>query len=112
GSKAAIATNLAYPLGDVVLLALITALAGAQRFRLNRSTLIPFGGVVSAAVADSLYLVQSAHNSYAEGGFTDALWAASLLLIGAAAWRDEPAKAAPSAWRPVASLPLVCATVA
>ena len=43
---------------------------------------------------------------------TDALWAASLLLIGAAAWRDTPVQRSAAAWRPIATLPLVCATVA
>ena len=112
GSLDAVATNLAYPLGDVVLLALLTALAVAQGFRLSRAALILVAGLVSATAADSLYLVQNANGTYAVGGVTDALWAASLLLIGAAAWRDESSARPRSAWRPIAALPLVCAIVA
>ena len=112
GSAGEVATNLAYPLGDVVLLALLTALAVAQGFRLSRAALILVAGLVSATAADVMYLVQNANGTYAEGGITDALWAASLLLIGAAAWRDEPTVRHRSTWRPIAALPLVCATVA
>ena len=112
GSALAVATNLSYPLGDVVLLALLTALAAAQRFRLDRASLILVGGLVAAAAADALYLVQDANGTYTEGGMTDALWAASLLLIGAAAWRDTPVERSASAWRPIAALPHMCATTA
>ena len=112
GSALAVATNLSYPLGDVVLLALLTALAAAQRFQLDRASLMLVGGLVSAAAADALYLVQNTNGTYTEGGMTDALWAASLLLIGAAAWRDTPVQRSAAAWRPIATLPLVCATVA
>jgi two-component system cell cycle response regulator len=112
GSALAVATNLSYPLGDVVLLALLTALAAAQRFRLDRSSLMLVGGLVFAGAADALYLVQDANGTYTEGGLTDALWAASLLLIGAAAWRDTPVQRSAARWQPIATLPLVCATVA
>ena len=112
GSALAVATNLSYPLGDVVLLALLTALAAAQRFRLDRASLMLVGGLVSAGAADALYLIQDAHGTYTEGGLTDALWAASLLLIGAAAWRDTPVQRSAAIWRPITTLPLVCATVA
>ena len=71
-----------------------------------------FAGLVAAAVADATYLVQAAHGTYTEGGTTDALWAASLLLIGAAAWRDTPTRRPAAAWKPIVALPLVCAGVA
>jgi two-component system, cell cycle response regulator len=111
GSALSVTTNLSYPLGDVVLLALLTALATAQRFRLDRGPLLLVCGLVSAAAADTLYLTQSNNGTYTEGGMTDALWAASLLLIGAAAWRDSPVRAE-RVWRPIATLPLVCAAAA
>jgi two-component system, cell cycle response regulator len=112
GSALAIATNLSYPLGDVVLLSLLTALAAAQRFRFDRTSLMLVAGLVSAAAADVAYLVQGANGTYTEGGMTDAFWAASLLLIGAAAWRDTPIPRTAALWRPIAALPLTCASVA
>lgn len=107
GSAAMILTNLAYPLGDIVLLGLLAALGVAQRFRLDRSGLLLVLGLLSAAVADAVYLVQAANGTYVEGHVVDALWAASLLLIGAAAWRDTPRPSQPPAWRAAAALPLV-----
>jgi two-component system, cell cycle response regulator len=112
GSGLAIATNLSYPLGDIVLLALLTALAVAQRFRLDRASLLLVCGLVSATAADTMYLIQTDHGTYTEGGMTDALWAASLLLIGASAWRDVSATRPAGRWRPITTLPLVCATTA
>ena len=112
GAMAATATNLAYPLGDIVLLALLAGLAMSTNFRLDTASLLLGVGLIAATVADGLYLVQSANGTYVEGGLTDACWAASLLLIGGAAWRDKETVTAAPQWRPIVTLPLLSALIA
>ncbi len=63
GSFAAVATNLAYPAGDALLLALIFCVFGLSGWRLNRMWLLVGSGLVVFAVADSVYLVELAHGA-------------------------------------------------
>jgi two-component system, cell cycle response regulator len=113
GSVANVATNLAYPVGDMVLLALAVgalALAG----RAPGWVLGPIAAsFVVHAVADSLYLQQAAMGTYVEGTWLDLLWPVSALLLAYPACVAAPVGArAPSArpavrvntWLPTAAL--------
>ena len=84
GSLAAIATNLAYPAGDALLLALVFCAFGLSGWRLNRMWLIVGSGLVIFGVADSVYLVEVAHGTYEYGGWLDLGWPAGFVLIAAA----------------------------
>jgi two-component system cell cycle response regulator len=91
GDPLAVATALAYPLWDLVLLGLfIGALAGTG-WRLDRTWMLLALGVCTFWLADSLYLVRTAEGVYESGGWFDAGWWAGLLLIAAAAWQPAPA---------------------
>lgn len=93
GRPLAVATSLAYPVSDVLLLALfVGALAGTGR-RLDRTWILLVAGVSTFWLADSLYLVETAQGAYMAGGWFDAGWWAGLLLIAAAAWMPAPAPA-------------------
>lgn len=87
GSAASVVTNLAYPLGDLVLLGTVTGLFGLLGWRPGRSLSLVGVGLVVLAVADSWYLARVAHGAYVEGAFLDALWPAALVLLSLAAWR-------------------------
>jgi two-component system cell cycle response regulator len=90
GAPLAIATGLAYPLFDLVLLGLsVGALAGTG-WRLDRTWMLLAAGVSTFWLADSLYLVRTAQGSYEAGGWFDAGWWAGLALIAAAAWQRPP----------------------
>ncbi len=89
GSAAAIATNLAYPLGDLVLLALVIGVFASTGWRPGAAWTLIGAGLIAAAVADGIYLGQIAADAYAEGGVTDALWPAAMLLLAQAAWRQS-----------------------
>src|ERR1700722_8515267 len=67
GDFAAIATNMAYPAGDAVLLSLVLAAFGFSGWRFDRTWLLLGGGLGLFAVADSIYLVQVATNTYHYG---------------------------------------------
>jgi two-component system, cell cycle response regulator len=87
GGPAEIAVNLAYPLGDLLLLGLVSMVFGLNGWRPDPVWLLLGGGLALSAVADGFYLVQSATDSYVEGTLLDLAWPASALLVALAAWQ-------------------------
>jgi two-component system cell cycle response regulator len=94
GSSAAVATNLAYPLGDVVLLALVVLVAGISGWRPGRDWWLIGLGLIVFFVGDSSYLIETAQGTYATGHLLDASWPTGLLLVAYAASRPTPARKA------------------
>jgi two-component system cell cycle response regulator len=87
GEPLAVATGLAYPLTDLVLLAVgVGAMAGTG-WRLDRSWALIAAGVLMFWFADSMYLVRTAAGTYEAGGWFDAGWWGGLLAIAGAAWQ-------------------------
>jgi two-component system, cell cycle response regulator len=80
-------TNLAYPVGDLLLLALVVASLGLTGWRPGRGWIVLGLGLALAAVADGIYLVQTVEGTYAEGTLLETLWPASALLVGLSAWQ-------------------------
>ncbi|MCU1502740.1 MAG: diguanylate cyclase and metal dependent phosphohydrolase, partial [Ilumatobacteraceae bacterium] len=90
GTALATATNLAYPVGDLGLLALVVAAVTVTGWRAAgawRWIALALGIFV---VADSIYLVRVAKGTYTVGGQVDLGWPLAALLIGVAAQRTEP----------------------
>jgi two-component system, cell cycle response regulator len=113
GSRAAVVTNLAYPAGDVILLALLVGALVIGRTGIGRAPLLLGAALAIGAVADGIYLFQVAEGTYAEGTFLDALWPASMLCLASAAWSDERRSAQPALpARPLLFVPLACGTAA
>jgi two-component system, cell cycle response regulator len=113
GTTAAVATNLAYPLGDSILLGVIVAVLGLSGWRPGRAWIILGAGLALNALGDVIYLVQTAQGTYVEGSLLDASWPASSLLVGLAAW--QPAKlgvAQRVEGLRVVLMPFVCGVVA
>jgi two-component system, cell cycle response regulator len=88
-SGAAAATTLAYPLADALLLALSVALFTLTGWRPGRAWGFIGAGLALSAIADSVFLYQSANGTYVEGTMLDALWPAAALLLGYAAWQPS-----------------------
>ena len=86
GEVGAIVVNLAYPVGDLVLLALVIAVSALSGWRPGRAWVLLGAGLVAMATADGAYLLQSARGTYVEGTLVDAWWPAAALLVGLAAW--------------------------
>jgi len=94
GNLAAVATNLAYPLGDTLLVTLVVGVFVLMNWRPGRAWFVLGAGLAVMAVADSIYLYQVATNTYVGGTIIDAAWPAALVLLANAAWvrsRDEGA---------------------
>ena len=97
GRPLAVATNLAYPIFDLVVVAMIVAVMTLRGWRVDRTFALLGAGVIAFWVADSVYLVQTANGTYTTGGPFDAGWWLGLVLISLAAW--QPATAARAAHR-------------
>jgi two-component system cell cycle response regulator len=80
-------TNLAYPVGDLLLLGLVVAIFGLTGWRPGLSWILIGLGLALAAVADGVYLMQTVEGTYSEGTLLEALWPTSALLVGLSAWQ-------------------------
>ena len=87
GQALAVATNLAYPLGDLVLLGLIVGALASTGWRLDRTWMLLAIGVSTFWLADSLYLIRTAEGTFVSGGPIDTGWWAGLLGIAVAAYQ-------------------------
>jgi two-component system cell cycle response regulator len=84
GEPMAFATNLAYPIGDLLLLGCVLAALSATGWRPGRAIGLIAGGLLLRAVADFVYLDQVTQETYS-GGLLDTCWPAASLLVAAAA---------------------------
>ena len=113
GSTSVVVTNLSYPLGDVLLLSAVFGVFSLTGGRPGTRWLLLGLGVLSTALADIIYLFQSAEGTYVEGTWIDILWPTALLLIAASAWVSDHTRAGLSVeGKPLLAVPAVCAVVA
>jgi len=90
GSTAVVATNLAYPLCDLLLIALVVGAFALSSWRPGRAWTLIGGGLILFAIADSLYLYRVANETFVEGTWLDAIWVAGMVLLAIAAWQRPP----------------------
>jgi two-component system cell cycle response regulator len=89
GTPLEVATDLAYPLCDLLLLALVVGVFAMTGWRPGRAWMLIGAGLAAAVAADCIYAYEASQGTYVEGTVLDALWPAATLLVGYAAW--EPA---------------------
>jgi diguanylate cyclase (GGDEF)-like protein len=87
GSRLVVLTNLAYLLGDVLLLALIVFVFSVTRWQPGRAWTLIAVGLLLNTVGDAVYLYQVAVGTYAEGTYLDLVWPLSLVLVALSAWQ-------------------------
>jgi diguanylate cyclase len=87
GSRLVVLTNMAYPIGDVLLLALIVFVFSVTRWRPGRAWALFAAGLLLNAVGDAVYLYATATGTYVEGTYLDLVWPLSLALVALAAWQ-------------------------
>jgi signal transduction histidine kinase/ActR/RegA family two-component response regulator len=93
-TTAALLTNVAYPVGDMVLLGAVMAALAAGQWRLDRMWGSLAIGLVAFTVTDGLFLFQNAKGTYAVGTWVDAGWLLAVVLVAVAAWQPLPQRAA------------------
>ena len=91
GDPLPVFTDLAYPLADVLLLALVIGTFAVSGWRPGRSFSMIGAALVGIALADGVFLYQAASGTYIEGSLLDVAWPTATLLLGFAAWaKPEP----------------------
>ena len=92
GSVAAVVTTFAYPLLDVLLLLVVTALLALFRWRPPVGLWCMAAGLALFSVADAVYLFAASAGTYQPGGPIDAVWVlATLVMAFSAGQAGRPA---------------------
>jgi diguanylate cyclase (GGDEF)-like protein/putative nucleotidyltransferase with HDIG domain len=87
GDMLGVGTNLAYPIGDLILLGVVVVSGALRGWRPDRTWTLLGLGMIAFWVADSTYLVTVADETYAYPSVFDGGWTACLVAFSAAAWQ-------------------------
>jgi diguanylate cyclase (GGDEF)-like protein len=113
GSTSTVVTNLAYPLGDVLLLSAVFGVFSLTGWRPGPRWLVLGLGILATTAADAVYLFQLSSGTYVEGTWVDILWPTAMLLVASSAWLpDRTREGLEVEGRPLLAVPAVCAIVA
>jgi two-component system, cell cycle response regulator len=96
-----IAVDLAYVIGDLLLLGFVVAMFGLTGWRPGRALLLVGAALVTSAIVDGWFLYTLVTGQAVETTLVATLWPASALLLGSAAWQ-RPAEVQPirlEGWR-------------
>ena len=86
GEPLEVAVNLAYPLADLLLIAVLFAGLAPAGWRPDRPLMLLIGGLAMNTAADAIYLLESASESYDATSAANLLWIAAFSLMGIAPW--------------------------
>jgi two-component system cell cycle response regulator len=89
GKPLEVATTLAYPICDLVLIGVSIGALSATGWRLDRTWVLLAAGIGSFWLADSLYLVASLLGTYQPPAWYDIGWTLGLLLVALASWQPH-----------------------
>jgi diguanylate cyclase (GGDEF)-like protein len=92
GTPLQIATTLAYPLGDIVMVALVVGVVALTGWRPGRTWSLLLAGLSALVVADLAYTLQTFQESLPPGGWIDPIYLIAAVCLGAVVW--QPAEAA------------------
>jgi two-component system cell cycle response regulator len=81
--------DVTYPLADALLVGVVVGMLALAGWRFDRSFAGIALGFVVLAVADSVYLLQVAEESYVGGTPLDSLWLFAALILAYAAWQPD-----------------------
>ena len=95
GTFAEVATTLAYPLGDVVLLSLAVGFIALTRWHPGRTWSLLLAGLAATAIADVAFTLQTYEATLPGGDWVEPIYLISAAFIGAVAWQPEAAPISP-----------------
>jgi two-component system cell cycle response regulator len=103
GTTLEVATTLAYPLGDLLLLALVVGVVALTRWRPGRTWSLLLAGLAAMAVADVAFTLQSTNDSLPGGDWVEPIYLIAAAFLGAEAWQPRADTIQPAArfdgWR-------------
>ena len=103
GTGLEVATTLAYPFGDVVLISLVVGVIALTRWRPGRTWTLLLAGLAVMAVADVAFTLQSYEATVPGGEWVEPIYLLSAVLLGTEAWQPQADRICPDArfdgWR-------------
>jgi diguanylate cyclase (GGDEF)-like protein len=103
GTTVQVVTTLAYPLGDILMLALVVGVVALTRWRPGRTWSLLLAGLAALVVADVAYTLQSTEASLPGGDWIEPIYLLAAACIGAEAWQPQADAIRPGArfdgWR-------------
>ncbi len=91
GSTAAVLTNLAYPVGDLLLAALVVGILGLRGWRVDRGWALLGLGFLVLCVGDFTYLLQVVGGTSDSSLIANLFYMSGVALLALAAWTPMPA---------------------
>ncbi len=114
GSSLEVAVSLAYPLGDIAMLAMIVGVIALAGWRPGRVWSLLLLGLGAQVIADVAYTLQSADGVIPAGNWIDPIYLTSAAILGSVLWLPSVAAIQPTeergGWRDLA-VPAVFAAV-
>ena len=92
GTPLQVATTLAYPLGDILMVAMVIGVVALTGWRPGRTWSLLLAGLSALVIADIAYTLQSTGEALPGGGWIDPIYLIAAICLGAAVW--QPAEAA------------------
>ena len=89
GTTLQVATTLAYPLGDILMLALVVGVVALTRWRPGRTWSLLLVGLAALVVADVAYTLQSTDGSLPGGDWIEPIYLLAAVCLGAEAWQPR-----------------------
>ncbi len=92
GTPAEVATTLAYPLGDIAMVAMVIGVIALTGWRPGRTWGLLLAGLSALVIADIAFTLQATDGTLPGGEWIDPIYLIAAVCLGAAVWR--PAQAA------------------
>ncbi len=92
GTTLQVITTLAYPLGDIAMVAMVVGVFALTGWRPGRTWSLLLAGLTALVVADIAYTLQSTDATLPGGNWIDPIYLIAAVCLGAAVW--QPAEAA------------------
>jgi diguanylate cyclase (GGDEF)-like protein len=89
GGTAAVITEMAYPLCDLLLAALVVGVLALRGWRLDRMWAMLGAGFIALAAADCMYALQVAGGAAAPSALTNMTYDIGVMLLALAAWQPR-----------------------
>jgi two-component system cell cycle response regulator len=89
GSTVEVATTLAYPIGDILMLALVVGVVALTRWRPGRTWSLLLAGLAALVVADVAFTLQATDASLPSGNWIEPIYLFAAVCIGAEAWQTR-----------------------
>lgn len=89
GTTIEVATTLAYPLGDILLVSLVVGVVALTRWRPGRTWSLLLTGLAALVVADVAYTLQTTDASLPGGNWIEPIYLLGAVCLGAEAWQSR-----------------------